>query len=53
MLPLVATKWDIAKAAARAPSLAKARQRVTELAARVTGRSRDADPDRPQAEPPA
>lgn len=35
LCPLVETKWEIAKAAMRAPSLAKARQRVTELAARV------------------
>ncbi len=33
---LVAARWDISKAAIRAPSLAKARQRVAELASRVT-----------------
>lgn len=36
LCPLVAKRWDIAKAATRAPSLAKARQRVAELAARVS-----------------
>jgi hypothetical protein len=53
LCPLVATKWDIAKAATRAPSLAKARQRIAELAARVTERSSDADPDHPQSKPSA
>ncbi len=36
LLPLVAT-WDIDKAARRSPSLAKARQRLGELALRVSG----------------
>ena len=48
LCPLVETKWDIAKAATRAPSLAKARQRVAELAARVTERGSDTSPDHPR-----
>ena len=53
LCPLVATKWDIAKAATRAPSLAKARQRVAELAARVTERGSDTNPDHPRLDPQA
>ena len=35
LCPLLATEWNIDKAAERAPSLAKARQRLAQLAARV------------------
>lgn len=48
LCPLVATEWNIVKAATRAPSLAKARQRVAELAARVTERGSDTSPDHPR-----
>ena len=35
LCPLVANHWDIAKATNRSPSLAKARQRMSKLAARI------------------